>query len=81
MYLFAAGEFLKTGKDPRGLFTGDNKDRMLQEAPTDNITSKPDNLTVKYTSDPSVVTIDMENDANSVDMDNATNEYNVQDTA
>ena len=54
---------------------------MLQEAPTDNITSKPDNLTVKYTSDPSVVTIDMENDANSVDMDNATNEYNVQDTA
>lgn len=53
-YLVAVGEFLKTGKDPRGIFTGDDKERMLQEAPTDNITSKPDNLTVKYTSDPSV---------------------------
>jgi hypothetical protein len=53
---------------------------MLQET-DDNATSKPDSLTVVYTEDKTVKAIDMENDANSVDMDNATNEFNVEDTA
>lgn len=57
---------------------------MLQAPVSDNSTSKPDNMTVKYintTENPGANTIDMENDTNSVDMDNATNEFNIEDTA
>lgn len=38
-------------------------------------------MTVKYTDDPLVEAIDMENDPSSVDMDNSTSDYNVEDTA
>jgi len=51
---------------------------MLEET---NATSKPDSMKVSYTEDPSVKAIDMENDDNSVDIDNATSSFNIEDTA
>jgi hypothetical protein len=38
-------------------------------------------LTVKYTEDTNVKAIDMENDPSSVDMDNTTSEFNIEETA
>lgn len=74
-------EFLKTGNDGGNIFGGSQEGRRMLQESTDNATSKPDSLTVKYTEDTNVKAIDMENDPSSVDMDNATSEFNVEDTA
>lgn len=81
-YVRMVAEFLKTGIDGGNIFSGsDDKNRRVLQESNDTATAKPDSMTVKYTDDTNVAAIDMENDANSVDMDNATSEFNVEDTA